>query len=192
MLLAWTMAQAQEAAPGPEIATSAVSAVKSLGEQVVGGNLNHGFDRMLPRWRERLARRAGGEDTLKRQFQSAIDQLKKSGITFLSVTPTGAPQVYGVGAGKDTQMVEGKPTEVLITKQWLVLVPVISQMKIVDQQGKPHKIESKGFQVAVTDKGKNDWTFVDGASLTVEDLRSMFPTLPANLTLPEVSKKEIP
>ena len=51
-------------------------------------------------------------------------------------------------------------------------------------------IESIGFQVAVSDKGKNDWTFIDGSGLTVNDLRGLFVTLPQDLELPPLEKRE--
>ena len=52
-------------------------------------------------------------------------------------------------------------------------------------------IESIGFQVALADKGKNDWTFIDGAGLTTADLRSLFITLPQDMELPPIEKKEV-
>ena len=53
------------------------------------------------------------------------------------------------------------------------------------------RVHSTGFQVAVTDKGKEDWTFIDGAGVTVNDLRSLFVNLPMNLELPPLEKRHI-
>ena len=44
--------------------------------------------------------------------------------------------------------------------------------------------------MAVCDKGTNDWTFIDGAGLKVADLRGLFITLPQDLQLPPVEKRE--
>jgi len=53
-------------------------------------------------------------------------------------------------------------------------------------------IESRGYQVAISDKGTNDWTFIDGASLTVPELRSLFLTLPEDFKLPEIERRVVP
>jgi hypothetical protein len=47
-------------------------------------------------------------------------------------------------------------------------------------------VTGRGFQVAVSDKGANDWTFIYGAGLTVPDLRRLFFTLPETMVLPEI------
>jgi hypothetical protein len=55
---------------------------------------------------------------------------------------------------------------------------------------KPLIIESLGYQAAISPKDKLDWTFIDGAGLKVSDLRGLFITLPRNIELPPVSKRE--
>jgi hypothetical protein len=52
-------------------------------------------------------------------------------------------------------------------------------------------IESTGFQVAISDKGKADWTFIDGSAVSVNDLRSLFGNLPQDLELPPLEKRQI-
>jgi hypothetical protein len=53
-------------------------------------------------------------------------------------------------------------------------------------------IESKGFQVAISDKDKIEWSFIDGAGLVVQDLRSLFISLPQDMVLPETVRREVP
>jgi len=48
-----------------------------------------------------------------------------------------------------------------------------------------------GFQVAIADKGSDDWTFISGSDISVADLRSLFTSLPANLELPEVKREMV-
>ena len=90
------------------------------------------------------------------------------------------------------ELVDGKPVERLRYTKWLVLVPTVTKFR-THIKGDPVAvtIESTGFQVAVTDKGKEDWTFIDGAGVTVNDLRSLFVNLPMNLELPPLEKRQI-
>jgi len=72
----------------------------------------------------------------------------------------------------------------------------VTQFKILQSQpGQPAKwieIESIGYQVAISDREKLDWTFIDGGGLNANDLRSVFITLPQDMVLPPVGKKEAP
>jgi hypothetical protein len=86
----------------------------------------------------------------------------------------------------------GKDVERLVFTKWLVLVPTVTTFRIMRQgEPKPLVIESTGYQVAISDKGKSDWTFIDGAGLTPADLRGIFITLPQDMELPPVGKREV-
>jgi len=187
-------AQAEETPPG--VATSAVDAVNKLGEQVVLGNRIFAVERMYPRWKERMAKRMGGMEEfdrkLKEQLKSVDEQMRLNGMSMMSFKPIGVPKVYGVWHGKKTEVVDGKEVEVLITTKWMVLIPTVTKFRIIDKEiRKARIIESQGFQVAVADKGSVDWYFMDGASLSVADLRSLFPGLPENLVLPALERREV-
>jgi hypothetical protein len=87
----------------------------------------------------------------------------------------------------------GKKVEKMIYKQWLLLIPTVTEYRIT-QPGKGGElpkflvITSSGFQVAISDKDKNDWTFIDGSGVTVPELRRLFITLPDTLVLPEIKR----
>jgi hypothetical protein len=187
-------AQAEEIPAG--VATSAVTAVKKLGEQVVLGNRLYAVERMYPRWKERMAKRVGGMEAfdrnLKEQIKEVEAQMRLHGMSVIAFSPVGTPKVYGVWQGKQTKVVDGQAVEVLVKTKWLVLIPTVTKLRIFDEQLSKHRIiESQGFQVAVADKGKNDWYFMDGAGLSVADLRSLFPDLPGNLELPKLERREV-
>ena len=182
---------AQVVDPPPGVATSAVAAVEKLGDQVVRGNHRYAIDRMFPRWKARMAKRLGGMDKLEKQLEKVNEEMRLQGIHFMSFKPAGVPQVFEVWPGKKTETVDGKEVEVMIKTKWLVLIPTVTRFRIIDDVGKYRYIESKGFQIAVSDKGKNDWYFMDGASVTVADLRSLFPTFPDNVELPPIERREV-
>lgn len=182
---------AQVADPPPGVASSAVAAVRKLGDQVVRGNHHYAIDRMFPRWKDRMAKRLGGMEKLEKQLDKVNEEMRLQGIHFMSFKPQGAPRVFEVWPGKKTEVVDGKEVEVMIKTKWLVLIPTVTRFRIIDDVGKYRYIESKGFQIAVSDKGKNDWYFMDGASVTVSDLRSLFPTFPDSVKLPPIERREV-
>lgn len=80
--------------------------------------------------------------------------------------------------------------EKLIYTKWWPLVPTVTRIKMV-QKGQTFTIESTGFQVAISDKDKNDWTFIDGSTVSVNDLRSLFPNFPADTKFPPIARKTV-
>ena len=168
----------------PEVVQSATSAVATLGNEVVLGRYQAALERMNPLWKERVSQRMGGMQALEEQLAKIPEEMVRQGITMLSSKPEGAPIVHQVGPQK------GKSGNLVYTK-WLVLVPTMTKFRLIREGNpKPLVIESLGYQVAISPKDKLDWTFIDGAGLKVSDLRGLFITLPRNIQLPPVSKRE--
>lgn len=173
-------AQGVPAAGVPEGAKKgAAAATKLLGDQVLRTNFSYVFQRMYPRHKARAAKKAGGEEKLAAQLAKLPEQMKKDGIVILS---------FAVGEPKSAFLVPEY-------KEWLVFVPTKKTYLVPDpQRGVNRKFESYGYQIAVTKEGAQDWYFIDGANLSVQQLRSIFPSLPKDekvLNLPRVSQKEI-
>ena len=168
----------------PEVMQSATSAVAALGNEVVLGRYQAALERMNPLWKERVSQRMGSMQALEEQLAKIPEEMVRQGITMLSSKPEGAPIVHQVGPQK------GKSGNLVYTK-WLVLVPTMTKFRLIREGNpKPLVIESLGYQVAISPKDKLDWTFIDGAGLKVSDLRGLFITLPRNIELPPVSKRE--
>ncbi len=174
----------------PEVVASAVAAVASLGDEVVLGRYQVAVERMNPLWKERTAKRLGGMEKLEKQLEGVAQQMVQQGISMISFKPQGQPRSYEVGAGKKVEKVNGEEVETLVFNQWMVLIPTVTKFRITRQKEKTLVIESIGFQVAVSDKGKNNWTFIDGSGLSVNDLRGLFFNLPQDMQLPPVEKRE--
>lgn len=176
----------------PDLAASAVAAVSRLGEEVVLGRYQVAIDRMNPQWMARAAQSFGSREELERKIEGVAAEMVRQGISMLSFKPQGLPLVYQVSPGHRKQGAEGGSFGYT---QWLVLVPTATRFRILSrvEQGAPQAvtIEKIGFQAAISDKGENDWTFIDGAGLKVADLRSLFPTLPRDMKLPPVEEKVI-
>lgn len=168
----------------PEVVQSATSAVAALGNEVVLGRYHAALERMNPLWKERVSQRMGSMQALEEQLAKIPEEMVRQGITMLSSKPEGTAIVHQVGPQK------GKSGNLVYTK-WLVLVPTMTKFRFIREGNpKPLVIESLGYQVAISPKDKLDWTFIDGAGLKVSDLRGLFITLPRNIELPPVSKRE--
>ena len=177
--------------PAP-VVNAAVAAVASLGNEVVQGRYQAAIDSMNPQWKERTARRMGGMQKLDEQLAAAAGEMTRQGIRVMNFKPYGMPQSFEVWPGKKTQTVNGVTTESLIYTKWLVIVPTVKTFEMrLKGDPKPLVIESTGYQVAVCDKDKSQWTFIDGSATTINDLRSIFINLPADLKLPPLEKREI-
>jgi hypothetical protein len=183
---------AQVAAPA-EVTSAAVAAVKAMGDQVVLGRHQEAIKRMYPQWKESVAKREGGMEKLEAKLAGIVKQMNEQGVQVLSFRPEGVPTAYEVGPGKEVVEENGKKVEKMIYKQWLLLIPTVTEYRIT-QPGKGGElpkflvITSSGFQVAISDKDKNDWTFIDGSGVTVPELRRLFITLPDTLVLPEIKR----
>lgn len=176
----------------PEVQASAVAAVAKLGEEVVLGRYKVAVDRMYPLWKERTAQRMGGMEVLEKQAAGVAAQIVQQGISMISCKPVGKPISYEVVPGTKKVKDNGVEVDKLVFTKWLVLVPTMTQFRIFPPGGKRAMvIESTSFQVAISDKGKNDWTFIDGANLNAGDLRGIFSTLPRDMELPPVKKHEV-
>jgi hypothetical protein len=177
----------------PDVVASAWTAVEKLGLEVTRGNYKAAIERMNPQWRERMAKQTpGGEEAIQKQIEGAAKRLAQEGVSIVSSVPQGTPRSFEVGPGKRVEKVAGEPdVEVLIFTKWLVFVPTLTKYRLMLKgDPKPVFIEKVGFQVAVSDKGKNDWTFIDGSGLTVNALRRLYVNLPHDLELPPISERQ--
>ena len=176
----------------PQVVSSAVAAVSKLGDEVVLGRYQAAVDRMNPMWKKRVAESMGGMDALEKKLAGVAAQMVQQGISMISFKPQGKPVPYEVYPGKKVVVENGRKVEKLVFTKWMVLVPTATRFRILREGNpKPIIIESIGYQVAICDKGTNDWTFIDGAGLTPNDLRKLFITLPADMELPKVHKREV-
>ena len=175
----------------PQVVASAVAAVAKLGEEVVLGRYQVAVERMYPVWKEREAKRMGGMEVLEKRLASVPAEMVQLGISIISFKPQGQPRPYEVAPGTKVVKENGVNAGKLVFTKWLVLVPTVRKIRIMRQGNpKPAVIESTGYQVAIADKGNNDWTFIDGAGLKPSDLRGLFGTLPQNLELPPLEEHE--
>ena len=174
----------------PQVLASAVEAVNKLGKEMELGRYAVAVERMNPQWKKRTADRMGGEKALKAQLDGVAAQMVQQGVNILSSKAEGKPIPYEVKPGGIVMDGNKVVANRVRHTMWLVLVPTTTRVRIFPQGATRAVIyDSYSFQVALADKDKLDWTFIDGASVNVADLRGMFSTLPKDMTLPTVRKQ---
>ncbi len=182
-----------EAVP-PQVLASAVAAVAKLGDEVVLGHYQVAVARMNPLWKERTAKRGDGMETPEQQAAGVAAAMVRQGISMIAFKPQGQPRCYEVAPNTKIVKENGANVTKFMFTKWLVLVPTATKFRILHgADGQPPKvitIESISYQVAISDKDRNDWTFIDGSQLKPSDLRGMFATLPPNIDLPPVEKHQ--
>lgn len=185
-------APATTSAAPADVVASAVTAVAALGDEVVLGRYQVALERMNPQWKDRTAKRMnGGIAALEKELGGVAKQMVQQGISMISFKPQGQPRSFEVGPGRKVEKVNGQEVESLVFSKWLVIIPTVTKFRIIRPgEAKAVVIESIGFQVAISEKGKNDWTFIDGSGLTVNDLRGLYVNLPQDLQFPPLEKRE--
>ena len=129
---------------------------------------------------------------LQKQLDGVARQMLQQGISITDFKPQGQPRAFEVYPGKKVEVVNGQEVETLRYTKWLVLVPTVTKFRaMIDGDPVAVNIESTGFQVAVSDKGVGKWSFIDGSAVSVNDLRSLFITLPKDLELPPLEKRQV-
>ncbi|MGJ8674074.1 hypothetical protein [Rubritalea sp.] len=169
---------------------SVKSAVQLLGNEVLMSNYAYAVDHMYPRWRERQAKRMGSQQKMLEAFNSVGQQMQEMGITIDSFTALEPQKAYHVHPKMRDGVSQINSSDDL-RYEVLVLVPTRMKMSFMLDGQPKRSFMRESFQIAIAKEGSDAWTFIDGATIRVVDLRSMFPLLPNNIELPEKRDVEI-
>ena len=157
-------------------AASAQKAARELSGAVKTGDMMWMVEKMYPNMKKSLARRLpGGMEQLETTYRKMGEEIKKPGIRIESYEVMAPAGEYPVKAG--TEM--------------LVVLPIRMVVSMKNpQNGQLVRIEQRSFLYAIAQKGDHPtWFFIDGSSLSMNELRSYIYDIPLNIPLPPVSKK---
>ena len=169
---------------------SVQAAVQKMGNEVLKSNFSYAVDKMYPRWKNRQAKRLGSEVKLLAAFNNAGVQMQEAGITIDSFVANPALKTYKVHPLMKDGRNEIRSSDDVIY-ELLVFVPTKMKMTFLLENQPKRSFLRESFQIAIAKEGSNEWTFLDGATISVKDLRSLFPLLPHKLVLPTKSDTEI-
>lgn len=185
----------------PAISDSARAAVQKLGVEMMKDNFQYGIERMYPRWKRRLAARHGGMAELNAALARSVQQQLKMQMKVVGYRAGKPTAFFSVWRAKKIDPDTGKPLidatgREQIVSHWLAVVPTVVRVRVPDPQrgGMMREIEESSYTIAISEKGSNDWYFMTGMKPSVQDLRSLFPSLPADekaLHLPPSKAREI-
>jgi len=184
-------AQLIERNPVPaDIINNAKVAVSKLTTEILKENYNYSFDTMYQRSKKTAALNAGGEEELKKIFTEIPLKMKAQGIDILDIK-----------VGKPTKSFEVRPahfqdsSKTPVFTEYIVFVPTSKIIRVIDpNSGVVKKLKIDGYQIAVRHIDSQIWSFIDGSTLSLRQLRDLFPSLPEKkqeLGIPKTGMSEV-
>lgn len=187
-----------------QVMRRAQMAAQKVVDQTVRGNFQAALNSMNPKYVEVISRPFGGPKKFKASMLKMMNQMGANGIAIQSILtrmPKTALEVdYGlqdvVVNGEPVMGPDGKPKREAAYRSWMVFVPTVTDYLIKDQNP-PQKLVMKrkwDFQVAISPKREEDWTFISGSSINPLELRRIFPFLPKDkkqFQFPEVKTQTL-
>jgi hypothetical protein len=129
---------------------------------------------------------------LARTNQKTVNQIKAQAVQTLRGIGTGgvsleamitlAPQgAFEVDYGFEDKIVNGEKVKVAGYRSWMVFIPTVVDFSGLDEKAQPPRVRTIrqwSFQVAISKKDKEAWTFISGDSVNALELRKLFKFLP--------------
>lgn len=163
-----------------EVLAGAVTAVQQVGDMTLRGDFQRVVETLYPRFRQRAAKKLGGNERLVAQMQKMVNDFAAQGIMVTKFEAE--PALHGF--------------DVPEFREWLVFVPTTKTVRFVDPQTGLKQVKAvSDYQVAI--RGKADgsqWSFLNGSTLKIQELRALFPTLPADIeewAVPRKSARDV-
>lgn len=158
-----------------EVLADAVRAVQDVGDLTLKGDFEGVVAQLYPRFRQRAAKKLGGNEQMAAQMRKMVNDFAASG---LMVTQFQAdPAIHGF--------------DIPEFREWLVFVPTTKTVRFVDPRtGLKETKAVTDYQVAIRSKEAGaKWSFLNGSTLKIQELRTFFPSLPADIEEWAVPKK---
>jgi len=171
---------------------SAKLATEKLADEILKDNFDYAIANMYPRLKATLSKRVGGEAEFLKRQRKAVDDLRKSKTEIIDIKVSEPTELYYVWMKKKKGLdVIYYPFDYTIQK--LVIVPITKHVKfgkINPDNGKPFAAVVNSYQLAIYDETDKRWSFIDGSSITVNEIRNLFPTIPLDIAkkLPKSGK----
>lgn len=164
-----------------KLVAEAVAAVQDVGDEALQGKFDEVVTKLYPRFRKRAVKQAGGEAALVATFAKMFSDLSATGITITKFEAEPALHAFDIPE----------------FQEWLVFVPTARTIRFIDPTTK--KVQRgvlKDYQIAIRKKdGAGEWSFLNGSTMKIAELRTLFPSLPATpseLGLPSKKFEKLP
>jgi hypothetical protein len=164
-----------------EVKQRAQAAVQAVMDKTVRGDFKAALDSMNPDFVKVISRAVGGPEKYKAGLLKMMNEMGQNGITFQAAITQPADIAFEVDFGLAKKIVDGKQVEVPEYRSWMVFVPTVKDFQVLDKEAQPaelRKFRKWGFEVAISPKKGEAWTFINGDNITALQLRQLFPFLP--------------
>jgi hypothetical protein len=175
---------------------------QKLMDETVKGNFKEVINRMHPGYVKAISRPYGGPQKYKETMLKMMKEMGGSGIAIQAGITRDPQTAFEVDWGPREVLVDGKPVldangkpkQEFAFRQWMVYVPTVMDVFMKNEKGIQEKRRHGGFQIAISPKRNENWTFINGATVTPLELRKVFPFLPKDprlLKFPAVGRPKV-
>lgn len=160
-----------------EVLAAAVAAVQKVGDQTLRGDFEGVVEQTYGRFQKRAAKKLGSNEELAAKMRKLVDDYAASGIAITGFVAE--PAMHGF--------------DIPEFNEWLVFVPTTRTVRFIDPQtGLKQVKQVPNYQVAIcSQKEGSSWSFLNGSTLKVQELRALFPSLPAGIEEWAMKKKTL-
>ena len=150
-----------------EVLADAVRATQAVGDQTLKGEFDAVVAKLYPRSRKRAAKRLGGNQAVADKMRERVNEFAAGGMVITKFVAE--PALHGF--------------DIPEFSEWLVFVPTTRTVRRTDPEtGLAQFLEFTDYQVAIRKKeAGSEWSFINGSTLKMSELRSFFPTLPLEI-----------
>jgi len=185
-----------------EVKQRAQKAVQAVMDETIRGNFKAALNSMNPEFVKVISRPYGGPEKYKAGLLKQMQAMGKNKVTFMAAITQPADIAFEVDYGFENQVVDGKlvmgadgkPVQVANYRSWMVFVPTVTDFTVVNPEtDKLHKYRKWGFEVAISKKKGEKWTFINGDTINALQLRKLFPFLPKEdkkMQFPPIKREE--
>jgi hypothetical protein len=188
-----------------EVMQRAQAPTQKMIDQMVRGNYKALIDQWHPGFVKAISRPYGGPEKFKASVLKMLNQMGGNGIAIQAGITRKPDIAFEVDWGPQDVLVDGKPVtgpdgkpkQEFAYRQWMVYVPTVIDANINNTRVEPAVLEkwrTFSFQIAISPKRNENWTFIDGGRVTPLQLRKIFPFLPKDekdLIFPKVRREQI-
>lgn len=188
-----------------DVKERAQAAVQVVVNETIRGDFKAALDSMNPEFLNMIARPFGGPKRLKAQYLKQMKEMGANGVTFQAAITRRADSAFEVDYGFEDLLVDGqkvigpdgKPKQVARYRKWMVFVPTVKDFQYLDKAKNPaelRRFRKWDFEIAISPKGQENWTFVNGNGMNALQLRKVFKFLPKedkDYQFPEIKNEEL-
>ena len=188
-----------------EVKERAQAAVQKVVNETIRGDFKSALDSMNPEFLEVISRPYGGPAKLKAKYIKQMKAMGKNGVTFEAAITRRADSAFEVDYGFENVLVDGKPVmgedgkskQVARYRKWMVFVPTVKDFQFLDRSTNPAKLRRLrkwDFEIAISPKDQENWTFVNGNGMNALQLRKVFKFLPKEdkeFNFPKIKTEEL-